>query len=75
LIVTVAQLQKSGWAFPDRLKNSEELRGYVLSADDKKLWLRAYASEMNIDADEQPYFSFCDDCQLEIPALQKRFIS
>lgn len=75
LVVTIAQLQRSGWAFPDRLKNSEEYQGYVLSAGDKKLWLRAYASEMNIDVDEIPYFSFCDDSRLEIPALQKRFLS
>jgi hypothetical protein len=79
LIVTVAKLEKTGWAIPDRLKGSESAKGYVLSADTTKLWLRSYASnlfEFEHEEDEAERFlnSFSDDMELEIPALERRFM-
>lgn len=74
LIVTVALLEKAGWAIPDRLKNSEDSKGYVLSADTTKLWLRSYASSLFEDESGSEY-NFSDDMDLEIPALEKRFLA
>lgn len=74
LIITITKLEKKGWAYPDRLKGKEECKGYVLSADDRKLWLRSYSSETCLDeTDGEPTFEFADDLLLEIPALQNRF--
>lgn len=73
LIVTVANLEKTGWALPDRLKGSESSKGYVLSAKDTKLWLRSYASNMAEQEDEKEY-EFSDDMELDIPALERRFL-
>ncbi|WP_251702077.1 hypothetical protein [Metapseudomonas boanensis] len=72
LIVSITKLQKRGWAFPDRLANSESNKGYVLSADYRKLWLRVYSSNMVMTRDENQCI-YSDDMTLEIPALQKRF--
>lgn len=74
LIVTITKLEKKGWALPERLKGKEEQKGYVLSADDRKLWLRAYSSKASVSVEGyEPIFEFCDDVCLEIPALQNRF--
>lgn len=73
LVVTITKLEKQGWAYPDRLKGSEQNMGYVLSADNRKLWLRAYSSEAYLDDDEELSVEFADDLTLEIPALQNRF--
>ncbi len=74
LIVTIARLERRGWAYPDRLKGNEMDKGYVLSADERKLWLRSYASERSSTNDDNDLtFEFSDDLQLEIPALQNRF--
>lgn len=75
LIVTITNLKKKGWAFPDRLSGSEYSKGFVLSADNRKIWLRAYSSEKVIDMEEQVDYQFCDDVNLDIPALQRRFMS
>jgi len=74
LVVTITRLERKGWAFPSRLAGSESDKGYVLSAEYRKLWLRAYASRKDMDADGflRGYF-YDDDMTLEIPALQKRF--
>ncbi|MGO2135576.1 MAG: hypothetical protein ACTH3S_09115, partial [Marinobacter sp.] len=71
--ITVANLEKTGWAFPDRLKGSESSKGYVVSAKNTKLWLRAYASSSIEDEDNTEY-EFSDDIELEIPALERRFL-
>ncbi|MBE1275006.1 hypothetical protein [Enterovibrio baiacu] len=68
LVITITKLEKKGWAYPDRLKGREELKGYVLSAENRKLWLRTYASKMENDC-----ATFSDDMNLEIPSLQNRF--
>lgn len=50
---------------PDRLKGSEHDKGYVLSADERKFWLRAYATNM---ISENAY-QFSVDMGLQVPAL------
>ena len=71
LIVTITQLERRGTAYPSRLINSESGKGYVLSADWRKIWLRAYGSEFDSDNDD---YTFTDDISLEIPSLQRRFM-
>jgi len=73
IIVTITKLEKKGWAYPDRLKGNEQRKGYVLSADNRKLWLRSYASQVNFNEYDEETIDFIDDLQLEIPALQNRF--
>jgi len=74
LIITITKLEKKGWAYLDRLKGREEKKGYVLSAEDRKLWLRSYSTETNsTEKDGDLIVKFADDLQLEIPALQNRF--
>ncbi|MFA5984772.1 MAG: hypothetical protein WC782_12220 [Methylococcaceae bacterium] len=70
LIVTITQLERKGTAYPRKLANSEADKGYVLSADWRKIWLRAYASEFDSDSDN---YAFTDDVTLEIPSLERRF--
>ncbi|WP_150050230.1 hypothetical protein [Methylomonas rhizoryzae] len=70
LIVTITQLERRGTAYPSRLANSEAERGYVLSADWRKIWLRAYGSEFDSDSGD---YAFTDDVTLEIPSLERRF--
>ncbi|MGO3058426.1 hypothetical protein ACT3R7_10710 [Halomonas sp. AOP43-A1-21] len=65
LVITIAKLSKRGWAMPDRLKGGEHDKGYVLSADERKFWLRAYATSQTPD-DE---YEFSDDMRLQVPAL------
>lgn len=78
LIVTVTKLDKRGWAFPDRLTGSEQDKGFALTADEFKIWIRTYASEFNAYEDDngkiESKYIFMDDCHLEIPSLQTRFI-
>ena len=73
LIITISKLEKKGWAYPDRLKGREENKGYVLSAEDRKLWLRSYSTEAHSSEEDELIVEFADDLQLEIPALQNRF--
>jgi hypothetical protein len=73
MIVAITKLNKKGWAYPSRLKGSEELKGYVLSADNRKLWLRCYSTIMVEDI-EDDFFEFSDDIELDIPALETRFL-
>lgn len=65
LVITIARLSKRGWAIPDRLKGGEQDKGYVLTADERKFWLRAYATNM-VSEDE---YQFSDDMGLQVPAL------
>lgn len=73
IIVTITGLQRKGWAYPARLEGGESRKGYVLSADDRKLWLRSYSSEMKLDKNDEKTFVFSDNLNLEIPSLQNRF--
>ncbi|MFI8749369.1 hypothetical protein ACIGG6_05135 [Vreelandella lionensis] len=73
LIVTVANLEKTGWAIPDRLKGSESSKGYVLSAKSIKLWLRSYASSI-LEQENGITYEYSDDMGLEIPSLERRFL-
>jgi len=71
LIVTITKLEKKGTAWPNRLATNDEWgKGYVLSADRRKIWLRAYGSELDNDNDE---YTFTDDIYLDIPSLERRF--
>jgi hypothetical protein len=73
MIVGITKLNKKGWAYPSRLKGSEENKGYVLSADNRKLWLRGYSTVMVEDI-EDDFYEFSDDIELDIPALEARFL-
>lgn len=75
LVISIAQLEKRGWAYPSRLAGGEQDKGYVLSADYRKLWLRAYSSSSWVDENDFVHYSFGDDMKLEIPALERRFQS
>lgn len=68
LVITIAKLSRKGWVLPDRLKGSEAPKGYTLSSEDRKMWLRAYASLRQGKEDEQ-FFCFADDMNLQVPAL------
>lgn len=69
LVIAITSLGKRGWAWPSRLsKSSEQKKGYIITAEYRKLWLRAYATYLVDDN-----FTFADDMDLEIPALEKRF--
>ncbi|PST98683.1 hypothetical protein C9J03_26115 [Photobacterium gaetbulicola] len=72
LILTITELQRNGWAFPSRLANNEESKGFVLSAERRKLWLRAYASSHAEDNGEAYYYHH-DDVHLQAPSLECRF--
>lgn len=65
LVVTIVKLSKRGWALPSRLKGAEEMSGYKLTADDRKFWLRAYASSREWEGE----YLFSDDMALQVPAL------
>lgn len=73
LVIAIARLEKRGWADPGRLTGSECDKGYVLSADCRKLWLRAYASHVDVDEGGGEQCVFSDDMTLEIPAQERRF--
>lgn len=76
LIVTVTKLEKRGWAYPDRLSGSEQEKGFALTADNYKIWLRGYTSDFVVglnDQDDERAYLFSDDSHLEIPSLQNRF--
>lgn len=78
LIVTVTKMSKSGWASPQRLSlASEEKAGYEITADDRKLWLRAYSSYFNyaependaeFDTDGEEYDPEWDDEIMDLDA-------
>lgn len=76
LIITVAKLEKRGWAYPDRLSGSERDKGYVLTADNFKFWIRGYSTDFVLDLDDEDddgAYVFSDDSELEIPSLENRF--
>lgn len=76
LIVTITELEKRGWAYPDRLLGGERVKGYVMTADNYKFWIRGYTSDINYfseDNEEHVDFIFSDDSDLEIPSLENRF--
>lgn len=78
LVVTICALEKRGTAWPSRLSGAEAKTGYVLSADYRKLWIKAYASECFTEDEELddplPQFAVTEDVVLDIPALQQRFV-
>lgn len=74
LIITITKLNRNGWAYPDRLQGSEYKKGYLLSSEERKFWLRSYASN-KISIEDKEQFTFSDDMDLEIPALQRRFMT
>ncbi|WP_216601339.1 hypothetical protein [Vreelandella azerica] len=74
LIVAVTELEKRGWAYPDRLSGSERTKGYRLSADNYKFWIRGYSTDFVEDPEgEEGTFVFSDDSDLEMPSLENRF--
>jgi len=73
LIIGITRLERKGSAIPSRLPNSEYEKGYVLSAEHRKLWLRCYGTELVINDENQRVYVFTDEAALEIPALEKRF--
>lgn len=73
IVITVANLERKGWAIPDRLLGSESSKGYVISAKNIKLWLRSYSSSI-VEYEDCYEYHFSDDMELEIPALERRFL-
>ncbi len=73
LVVTISSLNSKGWAYPSRLKGSEEKRGYVLSAEYRKLWLNSYLTTLNKDSDGEQEFEFSKNLTMDIPSLENRF--
>jgi hypothetical protein len=72
IVVAITRLSKKGWAYPDRLKNDGEYeKGYSLTADERKLWLRGYSSIKKTVSDN---FETSDDIKLDIPSLERRFV-
>ncbi len=72
LILTITSLQRTGSAYPSRLSNSETNKGFVLSAEKRKLWLRAYGSS-HLENNGQDYYKYHDDVYLQAPSLESRF--
>ncbi len=78
VIITVAALEKKGWANPSRLANSESDTGYVLSADWRKIWIKGYCTEQiedKVEEDEDVSYTYVlnENIKLEIPSLEKKF--
>lgn len=73
LVVTVSSLNSKGWASPSRLKGSENKRGYVLSAEYRKLWLNSYLTTSNENKDDGQKFKFSKNLTMDIPSLENRF--
>lgn len=71
IIVTITQLDRAGTAPPERLPTkSEKTKGFVISAEKRKFWLRAYSTFRKSSDD----YKFSDEKNfLEIPSLQSRF--
>ncbi|MAE20368.1 hypothetical protein CMK12_15805 [Candidatus Poribacteria bacterium] len=91
IIVTVTKLQKRGWAIPERFYGGQDHdAGYVVSADNRKLWIRGYCSQFTdgYEEAEDAYFEgdeeasmeewesydFISDVNLEIPSIERRFL-
>ena len=72
LIITIAALEKKGWAFPKRLPQGEADTGFVLSSEYRKLWIKAYASEEKKEINKMAY-TCSKSIFLDIPALLQRF--
>ena len=66
IIVTITQLGKLASTSPSRLEGSEWDKGYIIPAERRKLWLRAYGSEF--DSYEGDYI-FTEDVTFEIPSF------
>lgn len=73
LVVTITQLGSKGWAYPSRLKGKEAKRGYVLSAEHRKLWLNSYLSEVVEFDDSEVDYQFSEELTMDIPSLENRF--
>ncbi|MFB2729317.1 hypothetical protein ACE02H_17775 [Shewanella mangrovisoli] len=79
LILTVAQLQKMGWALPDSFQG-RNYSGFRISAGTKKLWLNTYVSVCDLIEDEveetEEYQSYIydDKIKLDSPALLRRIL-
>jgi hypothetical protein len=70
LIVTITHLGKDFNSPSVRLPRSESKKGYVLSAEKRRIWLRAYGTTF-----DKTNYLFTDDSYLEVPSLQRRFNS
>ncbi len=71
LIISVTQLKKKGWAYPEKLSDSY-CSGYCFVAGMKKIWLATYATEIDDYCDEDGNKSFCmsKGVVLDIPSIQ-----
>jgi hypothetical protein len=72
LIVTICNLERKGTAWPQRLDGGESDTGYVLSAGNRKIWIKGYATTVNNNEDGA-IFEVDDDIVLDVPGLQNRF--
>ncbi|MDH1471760.1 hypothetical protein [Shewanella sp. GD03713] len=80
LILTVAQLQKTGWALPDLIECSNHSY-FRISAGMKKLWLNSYVSVCNTIEDDieesvdYEAYMYDDKITLDSPALMHRIFA
>ncbi|WP_039925320.1 hypothetical protein [Alishewanella aestuarii] len=75
LIITVTQLKKKGWAYPEKQYDSF-CSGYSFVAGLKKIWLTSYATVQDVifEQDEEKTFSVIKGVDLDIPSLQTRML-
>jgi len=73
IVVTVTALAKKGWALPERLKGNADKSGYVITAENRKLWIKACLTD-HFEEDGESYYGFNDGLELMIPSLTARFL-
>jgi hypothetical protein len=78
IIITITALQRIGSAPPQPLSGNECGKGFVLSSDWRKFWIKGYSSELDEEEDEdgdvESFYHFSEKIHLDIPSLEKRFL-
>lgn len=74
LIVTVAKMDKRGWALPKEIADNS---GLEMSMDNRKIWITSYGTEIIEDVDTLNKKSVVMDRfpNLDVPALTNRIIN
>lgn len=68
LIVTIANMQKRGWADPKKIQNES---CFEMTFEDKKIWLKASGS-FTEDVGDERFYDFSKDAQISVPSLIPR---
>ena len=77
LIIAMAQMQRCGWASPNRLPGARKNSGYSLSIDSTKVWIKSYATFHEIPEEEGdvPFIEIpTDDVYLDIPSIHRLYV-